>query len=150
MIAGGAAAPVAAPGMPNTDFDATGAGRPNADLAAALAGNLDATIAPGSLDLDATLVAVGSSARPAAMPPMEARLTTGADFRITAASPGCRVHFNVAPDALVGRLLGDVLAERLGRAAEDGHAELTLAVDRSPADRSLIVVLKTAQVRAAS
>jgi hypothetical protein len=127
--------------MPNTDFDATGLGRPNEALAAALAGNLDQTIAPGTLDLDATFVTAA---------PPEARLTAGADLRITAASPGCRAHFDSAPEALVGRPLGDVLAERLTAAAAGGPSELTLAVDRSPVDRSLIVILKAAQVETVS
>lgn len=133
------------------DLDATGVGR--TAPAAAAAGvkpsiDLDRTIAPGSIDLDATFVPGAKSplARPVAMPAMEARLTAGADLRITAATPGCRAHFNVAPDTLVGRPLGEVLAEGLRAAAADGPTELTIAVDRSPLDRSLIVILKAVPV----
>jgi hypothetical protein len=129
------------------DLDATIASR-SRDLDATVAArslDLDRTIAPGSHDLDATFVAGITLPSAAAPPPSGARLTAGADLRITTASPDCRTVFNVAPDTLVGRPLGDVLADRLRAAAAGGPAELTFVVERAPADRSLIVTLKAAQ-----
>lgn len=112
--------------------------------------DLDRTIAPGSLGLDATFVAgippahVTARATPPA-PSAEARVTVGADLKIATATPGCHALFGVAPEALVGRVLGDVLTERMHAASDAGPSALTFVVERSPSDRSLIVTLKTAQ-----
>lgn len=113
------------------------------------AGDLDRTIAPGSIDLDATFVAGmapvhGAKATPSATT-ADAQVTVGADLRITTATPACGALFGVAPEALVGQALGDVLTQRMKSAADAGPAELTFVVERSRSDRSLIVTLKAAQ-----
>lgn len=109
------------------------------------AADIDATFVAG--DLDATFVTGTTPSLHDTVRRADdgARLTATADLRVTAASPGCRALFGVPPEALVGRPLGDVLAERLKAAAGDSPAELTFVVERSTTDRSLTVTLKAAQ-----
>ena len=72
--------------------------------------------------------------------------------RLVAALGHCALGRGIlgTPDTLVGRPLGDVLVDRLTSTVSDRPSELVLAVERSPVDRSLIVILKAAQIETVS
>lgn len=124
-----------------SSLDVTVAGRP----AQPTVSPLDATFVAATPNNDATFVPGMTRVQPASrVPATEARLSVGVDLKITTASPGCRDLLGAAPEALVGRPLGDVLAERIKTVSANGPMALTLVVERMSADRSLSVILKTA------
>lgn len=122
---------------------------PDATFVAGILPDFDRTIGPGFLDPDATFVAgldpATIGARPAGAADDAARVTAGADLRVTAASAGCRALLGIAPETLIGRSLGDVIAERLQACTAAGPTELTFVVERAASDRSLTVTLRAAQ-----